>query len=376
MKKIVGGILGICVVSIFVFSLLAQGDNSPKSFEENRFILYGDVDEDGNITSYDAALTLQYAAGLISGWTEDQIIAGDVNADVNITSYDAALIIQYSAELIDEFPCEKVIIIYGDTRSQREIRIQVAQSIAEEDPLIIFHSGDFCRPGHIQETWDNWWDDCEFLVENFEFVSARGNHDTSFDSTGAPIPDIFMDNLAEHIPPDADWDGENTWFSLNRKQIHFIILDSNQDYGADISEGSPQYNWFVNDLENIGENIRTTIVIMHHPPYSTGPHSSNEEFLQETLVPLFEEYEISLVFCGHNHSYERLYKDGVYYIVAAGGGAPLYAQNPADPDMQYSQLYIMDYHFCELDIYRDNLLFSAVDTTFTVFDSLIIELDE
>ncbi|MBC8179540.1 GDSL family lipase, partial [candidate division KSB1 bacterium] len=42
--------------------------------------------------------------GLITDWTETQIIAGDVDGDENITSYDAALILQYSAGLIDEFP--------------------------------------------------------------------------------------------------------------------------------------------------------------------------------------------------------------------------------------------------------------------------------
>ena len=69
-------------------------------------IIYGDVNGDENVSSYDAALTLQYSAGLISDWTEEQITAGDVNGDENISSYDAALILQYSAGLIDEFPVE------------------------------------------------------------------------------------------------------------------------------------------------------------------------------------------------------------------------------------------------------------------------------
>ena len=69
-------------------------------------IIYGDINGDENVSSYDAALTLQYSAGLISDWTEDQITAGDVNGDENISSYDAALILQYSAGLIDEFPVE------------------------------------------------------------------------------------------------------------------------------------------------------------------------------------------------------------------------------------------------------------------------------
>ncbi|MBC8313817.1 MAG: hypothetical protein H8E33_06250 [Candidatus Cloacimonetes bacterium] len=75
-------------------------------YESANEIIYGDVNNDDNVTSYDAALTLQYSAGLISDWTENQITAGDVNGDENISSYDAALILQYSAGLIDEFPVE------------------------------------------------------------------------------------------------------------------------------------------------------------------------------------------------------------------------------------------------------------------------------
>ena len=79
------------------------------TISQNTDVIYGDVNGDANVTSYDAALTLQYSAGLISGWTENQIIAGDVNGDENISSYDAALILQYSAGIIEEFPVESGI---------------------------------------------------------------------------------------------------------------------------------------------------------------------------------------------------------------------------------------------------------------------------
>lgn len=72
-----------------------------------RGIFLGDVDIDEEITSYDAALTLQYSAGIISDWSDWQIVQADVNSDENISSYDAALILQYSAGIIDEFANKK-----------------------------------------------------------------------------------------------------------------------------------------------------------------------------------------------------------------------------------------------------------------------------
>ncbi|MBL7108394.1 MAG: hypothetical protein ISS38_03775, partial [Candidatus Cloacimonetes bacterium] len=68
-------------------------------------VVYGDIDGNGEIQSYDAALALQFSASLIEfeAW---QIIAADVDGNGLVQSYDAALILQYSAGLIDEFPIE------------------------------------------------------------------------------------------------------------------------------------------------------------------------------------------------------------------------------------------------------------------------------
>ena len=63
----------------------------------------GDVDGDGQITSTDARLTLQFYAGKIG---EDDLIlaAADVDGDGTITSTDARLILQYYAGKIEDFP--------------------------------------------------------------------------------------------------------------------------------------------------------------------------------------------------------------------------------------------------------------------------------
>ena len=63
---------------------------------------FGDVDCDGLITSIDAALVLQFDAGLIDEL--DCLHNADVNGDGNIDSVDALLILQHVAGLIDRWP--------------------------------------------------------------------------------------------------------------------------------------------------------------------------------------------------------------------------------------------------------------------------------
>jgi hypothetical protein len=80
------------------------------SFQIIRFSA-GDVDDDGLILAYDAALALQHSVGLDPlpdvdplPWENWRDSTANVDGNVGITAYDAALILQYSAGIITEFP--------------------------------------------------------------------------------------------------------------------------------------------------------------------------------------------------------------------------------------------------------------------------------
>jgi hypothetical protein len=63
---------------------------------------YGDVDCDINVNSLDAALVLQFSAGLFSSLNCHQ--NADVNSDGSVNALDAALILQFNAGLIASLP--------------------------------------------------------------------------------------------------------------------------------------------------------------------------------------------------------------------------------------------------------------------------------
>ena len=58
----------------------------------------GDVNCDGRVNAVDAALVLQFSAGLLGSLPCEN--GGDVDGDGEVTSIDAALILQFSAGLI------------------------------------------------------------------------------------------------------------------------------------------------------------------------------------------------------------------------------------------------------------------------------------
>jgi len=74
---------------------------------------HGDIDDNGFVQAYDAAIALQYSVGLDPLLTIDQlpweawrIATANVDNIGSITSNDASLILQYSAQLISSFPAD------------------------------------------------------------------------------------------------------------------------------------------------------------------------------------------------------------------------------------------------------------------------------
>lgn len=246
------------------------------------------------------------------------------------------------------------IVIYGDTRSNYQIHAEVVTAIVSVNPSVVFHTGDFVRHSSTQEQeWKKFMTLTENLRNNSEFFPVKGNHEVNSEYFDENFP--FMEDEA--------------WYSVDRNDIHFIVLDSNADL-TNGEEPSEQYTWLINDLGNIPNNILFTIVLFHHPIFTTGPHSADEKNLSDILLPLFSEYGVDIVFNGHNHCYERSQYAGIYHIVAAGGGATLYDQMRYS---KHSQLFLLEHHFCKLTIQNGQLVVDVIKPDLDTIDQIVID---
>jgi len=101
-----GGAQGASSASTFAINMWnAYRANYGSIWPNKATILYGDVDGNGEVSAYDAALTAQAAVGLIT-LTAEQIQAADVSGEGEVSAYDAALIAQRAVGLISKFPVE------------------------------------------------------------------------------------------------------------------------------------------------------------------------------------------------------------------------------------------------------------------------------
>ncbi len=99
----------------------------------------GDVNDDGEVQAYDAALTLQHSVGLdpmpevdALPWENWRDSTANVNGDGAITAYDAGLILQYSAGIITDFT--------GGTKKAASIADIVVEVLG--DRIVLYSYGD------------------------------------------------------------------------------------------------------------------------------------------------------------------------------------------------------------------------------------------
>lgn len=149
------------------------------------------------------------------------------------------------------------------------------------------------------------------LLANTTVWPALGNHDWHVD------PD---QNFAK------EWALPNNehYYSFDYGNAHFICLDTADAY---LFDEANQIAWLRADLASAASRGAVFNFVYYHHPLLTCTYKSNQPEISAVLFPLFDEFDVDVVFTGHAHTYERLYplKNGV--VVDA-------AQNPHYSDPQ------------------------------------------
>lgn len=145
---------------------------------------------------------------------------------------------------------------------------------------------------------------------------APGNHDYSDGG-----PDRYFDYFGERAGPRPAG-----YYSYDLGTWHVLALNT----AIRIDSGSAQDAWIHEDLDtHLG---RCTVAYMHHPRFSSGPHT--EQGRVAYLWKVFAKYGVSVAIAGHDHIYERFAPldgdgkadsvNGIRQFVAGTGGAERY----------------------------------------------------
>ncbi len=246
----------------------------------------------------------------------------------------------------------------GDSRHNRVDRAFSAMQMSQISADFAVFTGDFVDSGLDVIQWTNWFYDFRFLLNEIPFMPVLGNHEKNHSN--------YYDNFA--LP------GKEEYYSFNYGPIHFVALHTCvPDYGGTFDE---QISWLHADLQ-AHNDFAWKIVIMHRPAFASSPRYNSGDYddVKALLVPIFEQYNISMVITGHDHFYERLINNNITYVIAGSIGAPLYEFNPFYRINQ-SITGESTYHFTLLDVYPNQLDFRAFRTDYSLLDEFTFNKED
>ncbi|MFN8413116.1 MAG: metallophosphoesterase [Anaerolineales bacterium] len=182
----------------------------------------------------------------------------------------------------------------------------------------------------------------------------------------------FFPALGNHDWGSGDANAYFNYFSFYNKQgyydfvqgpIHFFMLDSDPHEPDGTSSTSEQAKWLRKGLA--ASTATFNVVILHHPPYSSGQHGSNAY----TQWP-YKAWGADVVLAGHDHIYERLLVGGLPYFVNGIGGAELYGFSSIVPGSQVR--FNQDYGAMRVETNGLTMKFQAYSRTGILIDEYTI----
>jgi 3',5'-cyclic AMP phosphodiesterase CpdA len=196
-------------------------------------------------------------------------------------------------------------VVVGDSQDSITTFNTLINKINHENALFVVDNGDLVASGEqIEYTL--------FLEQikssNKPFVTTLGNHDLMHNGSSSNYQQIFG----------------NPYYSFIIGDSYFIMLNSGSGKNLD----PIQIKWLDNQL-NQSLSYRYRFVFMHYPlfdpldrPIEEG-HSLGDIQQAKMLNKLFNQYNVTMLFCSHIHAYYNGIWGKTPYIITGGAGGPL-----------------------------------------------------
>jgi len=185
------------------------------------------------------------------------------------------------------------------------------------------------------------------LDAGVKFYAALGNHDDPND---------------ERLYKPFNMGGQR-YYTFKKGEVEFFVLDSNY-------MDPNQLSWLEQSLQK--SKAKWKIAYFHHPLYSNGRTHGPDLDLRTRLAPLFRQYEVNVVFSGHEHVYERIQReDSIYYFILGNSGKLAAHDFRSSEGMEKG--FDTDRSFMLIEIAGDKLYFQTISRAGQTIDSGVLQ---
>ena len=185
------------------------------------------------------------------------------------------------------------------------------------------------------------------LDAGVKFYASLGNHDAREQRFYKPF----------------NMDGKRYYTFNPNPEVRFFALESTYPEPE-------QIKWFEDELKKSTSHWK--IPFFHHPLYSSGERHGSDIRLRRTIEPMLLASDVSVVFTGHDHFYERTKpQNGITYFVVGSGGKLREGNIDSNSGITARGLDT-DLAFLVAEIDGDLLTFNTISRTGSVADSGVI----
>jgi hypothetical protein len=249
--------------------------------------------------------------------------------------------------------------VTGDEATNTATTSPIAQMIANLDPEftiiagdlsyasggVLLPSGSGSQPAYSPSAWDTYFTCVSPTAQSVPWLPGVGNHEME------PLTDDGYAGFLTRFPQPYDLtSGSPVVRSFRWGNVGFLQLDGN-DLSAEISNnngytGGTQTTWLANELSSLrtaGSGVDFIVVSFHNCMFCSNQTHGSDSGIRNVWQPIFDQYNVDVVFNGHVHAYERAHPikgttltpapsgstidpttAGTTYICAGGGGQSLY----------------------------------------------------
>jgi hypothetical protein len=167
---------------------------------------------------------------------------------------------------------------------------QTVQNMQNKNPELVIANGDLSYKKSAQ----CWFELIQPLKSKMKI--AMGDHEYSDTSGGA----IGIAN--QYLKP---LNIQKTYYSFDINNVHVVVIDPYIDYGST----SAQYKFIENDLKTASNNpnIDWIFAVESVPIYTSPAQHPADSTIRDIYHPLFDRYNVDLVFSSDNHNYQRTF---------------------------------------------------------------------
>ena len=262
----------------------------------------------------------------------------------------------------DELPESFTFSVIGDTEARPHVNNRISKLLWDERPDFLLNLGDLTDSGKKDHKF-------QWNYEYFYGMNQLTSRIPVFPVAGNGEGDLYWFNKY-HILPKTD----KGYYKFSYGNTDFFMMDSNQK--DSFSEGEEQYAWLEKELNE--STALWKFVAHHHAPYSSDENDYGDTWKEQgslgdpkikKIVPLYEKYNVDIVFFGHLHTYQRTHRiqkekvskeNGVMYIQAGGAGGNL--EDFAPTRSWFSAKTFRGHHYLTVEVFQNELELRMYDS--------------